>query len=308
MPRDLVGYGPNPPRARWPGDARVALSIVVNFEEGSEQSVTDGDPGAEAIGEIPYPMPPGIADLTNESIYEYGMRVGLWRVLDVLARHEVKATFFLCGQAMERAPDAARAVHQAGHELISHGYRWEEYFRMDRETERERIQLTIRAFERGVGQRPLGWYCRYGPSVNTRDLLVEEGGFLYDSDAYNDDLPYWVTVRGMQHLVVPYNLDVNDIRFWLGPAFVTGSQFDAYCRETLDWLYDEGASTPRIMSVGLHPRIIGRPGRIGGLDRFLGYARSRPGVWFATRGEIARIWREQFPPDGPLTPAWRAQG
>jgi len=308
MPRDLVGYGPNPPRVRWPNDARVALSIVVNFEEGSEQSVTDGDPQAEGLGEVQYPMPPGIPDLANESIYEYGMRVGIWRVLKVLAKHEAKATFFMCAQAMERYPEAARAAHQAGHELISHGYRWEEYFRMSREQEQERIQLTIRAFERVVGQRPLGWYCRYGPSVNTRELVVEEGGFLYDSDAYNDELPYWVEVQGTQHLVVPYNLDVNDIRFWLGPAFNTGSEFDAYCRETLDQLYEEGAELPRMMSVGLHPRIIGRPGRIGGLDRFLAYARSRPGVWLATREQIARVWREQFPPSGRLGAAWGARG
>ncbi len=305
MPRDLIGYGPNPPRVHWPDDARVALSVVVNFEEGSEQSVTDGDPRAESIGEIPYPMPPGIADLTTESLYEYGMRVGLWRVLDVLARHDVRATFFMCGQAMERSPEAARAVQSAGHEMISHGYRWEEYFRMSREAERERIQQTIRAFEEVVGQRPLGWYCRYGPSINTRELVVEEGGFAYDSDAYNDDLPYYVAVGAKQHLVVPYNLDVNDIRFWLGPGFVSGSEFDHYCRETLDWLYDEGAHTPRIMSVGLHPRIIGRPGRIGGLDRFLAYARSRPGVWFAKRQEIAQTWLDQFPPSAVLAAAER---
>jgi peptidoglycan/xylan/chitin deacetylase (PgdA/CDA1 family) len=294
--RDFVGYGPHPPRVRWPNDARVALSIVVNFEEGSERSVTDGDDQAETIGEIPYVMPPGTPDLANESVYEYGMRVGIWRVLEVLARHQAPATFFICGQAMERSPEAARAVHAAGHEMISHGYRWEEYFRMDREEERERIALTIRAFENVIGERPLGWYCRYGPSVNTRELVVEEGGFLYDSDAYNDDLPYYVSVGGKQHLVVPYNLDVNDIRFWLGPAFIGGGQFADYCRETLDMLCEEGERTPRMMSVGVHPRIIGRPGRIGGLDRFLAYARSLPGVWIARRIEIARVWQEQFSP------------
>jgi peptidoglycan/xylan/chitin deacetylase (PgdA/CDA1 family) len=295
--RDFAGYGDNPPCVRWPGGARVALSIVVNFEEGSEQSVTDGDGAAETIGELPYPMPPGIADLANESVYEYGLRVGIWRVLDVLARHRAPATFFACARALERSPEVGRAVQRAGHEIISHGYRWEEHFRMSRQEERDRIRRTVATFERILGERPLGWYCRYGPGPSTRELVVEEGGFVYDSDAYNDDLPYYVPVSGKQHLVVPYNLDVNDMQFWLGGRFVTGTDFERYCRETLDQLCAEGERTPRMMSVGLHPRIIGRPGRIGGLDNFLQYIASLPGVWIARRIEIARTWLEQFPPE-----------
>jgi peptidoglycan/xylan/chitin deacetylase (PgdA/CDA1 family) len=241
-------------------------------------------------------MPPGIADLANESVYEYGLRVGIWRVLDVLARHRAPATFFACARALERSPEVGRAVQRAGHEIISHGYRWEEHFRMSRQEERDRIRRTVATFERILGERPLGWYCRYGPGPSTRELVVEEGGFVYDSDAYNDDLPYYVPVSGKQHLVVPYNLDVNDMQFWLGGRFVTGTDFERYCRETLDQFYREGERTPRMMSLGLHPRIIGRPARIGGLDRFLEYATSLPGVWVARRIEIARTWLEQFPP------------
>lgn len=294
--RDFIGYGPNPPVVRWTNDARVALSVVVNFEEGSERSLADGDNTAEAIGEMAYPMPEGMPDLANESVYEYGMRVGIWRVLDVLQRHGVLATVFACAQAIERNETVALEVARAGHEIISHGDRWEEYFRMSREEEREKIERAIKTFDRVLGSRPLGWYCRYGPSVNTRELLVEEGGFVYDNDSYNDDLPYYVRVGEKQHLVLPYNLDVNDMQFWLGGRFVSGTDFYEYARESLDTLYEEGERVPRMMSIGIHPRIIGRPGRISGLDKFLTYAASLPGVWFARRMEIAQTWLEQFPP------------
>lgn len=292
--RDLVGYGQARPTGTWPNGARLAINVVVNYEEGSERSFAMGDPDQEAMTEWgSYPFPKDIRNLAMESMYEYGSRVGIWRILDALKDSHVPATFFACAVAFEQNPAVARIAVDDGHEICSHGYRWEEVFRLTEDEEREHIALAIRSFEKTCGKRPVGWYCRYGPSVRTRKLITEEGGFLYDSDAYNDDVPYFVTVAGQRRLVVPYTCDVNDIRFWNSPGLAQADDFFLYMRETFEVLYAEAASGPRMMSIGLHPRMIGRPGRIRSLKRFFDFAGQYGDVWFATREDIARAWLER---------------
>lgn len=289
--RDLVGYGRQRPTGAWPNGARLAVNVVVNYEEGSELSFAMGDETQETMTEWgSYPFPAGVRNLAMESMYEYGSRVGIWRVLDALEDARIRSTFFACAVAFEQNPEVARSVVAGGHEICSHGYRWEEVFRLSREEERDHIRLAVQSFEKSCGRRPVGWYCRYGPSVNTRQLLMDEGGFLYDCDAYNDDVPYFVEVGGKRQLVVPYTSDVNDIRFWNSPGLADADDFFRYMRETFDVLYAEAARGPRMMSIGLHPRMIGRPGRIRSLKWFFDYARQYGDVWFATREEIARAW------------------
>ncbi len=291
--RDLVGHGAQPPTIAWPGGARLAVSVVVNYEEGSEYCHAMGDTDQEAVTEFgAYAVAPEIRNLAMESMYEYGSRAGVWRVLRTLEETGVPSTFYACAVAFEQNPAVARAVVDGGHEVCSHGYRWEEVFRYSREEERERIRRAVESFKRTTGTRPVGWYCRFGPSVHTRELVVEEGGFLYDSDAYNDDVPYFVEVNGTRHLVVPYAGDINDFRFWTSPGFITAEHFFQYMRDSFDTLYAEAATHPKMMSVGLHARMIGRPGRIGALRRFIDYAKGHEGVWFATREQIARHWIE----------------
>lgn len=293
MDRDLVGYAGHPPLLRWPNGARLAVSICLNYEEGSERSKAMGDPDQELMTEWGnYPVPPEVRNLAMESMYEYGSRVGVWRILEIFRETQVKSTIYACAVACEQNPEFARAAVADGHEICSHGYRWEEVFRLTEEEERDHIRRAVAIFEKVCGRRPSGWYCRYGASVNTRRLLVEEGTFLYDSDSYNDDTPYFVNVNGSRHLVVPYTPDINDFRFWNSPGFVHAEDFFTYARESLDTLYAEAAKYPRMMSVGLHARIIGRPGRIRGLRRFIEYAKQFPDVWFATREEIAKAWIE----------------
>lgn len=289
--RDVVGYGANLPTKPFPNGARLAINIVVNYEEGSERTHALGDPDQESLTEWgAYPFPPEIRNLAMESMTEYGSRVGVWRLLNMFQATQVKTTFFACALAFELNPAVAKAAVAGGHEICSHGYRWEEVYRLSEKDEREHIRMAVESFKKTTGQRPVGWYCRYGPSVRTRRLVVEEGGFLYDSDAYNDDIPYFVQVAGKRHLVVPYTPDVNDIRFWLPPGFATGEDFLTYLKESFDVLYAESARTPRMMSIGLHPRIIGRPGRVNSMRRFIEYAKQFPDVWFASREEIARAW------------------
>ena len=298
--RDLVGYGASTPEGRWPNGARLAVSMVVNYEEGSERSHAMGDPDQESMTEFgSYAFPAGVRNLAMESMYEYGSRVGVWRILDSLREAKVPATFFACAVAFEQNPEVARAVVAQAHEVCSHGHRWEEVFRLGEEEEREHIRLAVESFERTCGKRPVGWYCRYGASVHTRRLLLEHGGFLYDSDAYNDDVPYFVEVGGKRQLVVPYTPDVNDFRFWNSPGLVQASDFEEYMRESFDVLYADSARGPKMMSIGLHPRIVGRAGRIGALKRFFAHARQHPDVWFATREEIARAWLAR---EGTLAP------
>ncbi len=298
MDRDFVGYGEHPPHVEWPGKARVALSMVVNYEEGSEYSFAFGDRLQEGYKEYPKTLPEGVRDFANESTYEYGSRAGFWRILRIFKKHEAPATFYACALALERNPSAAQAITAHGHEVCCHGYRWEEVFRKSEEEERADMQKAVASLRETTGERPVGWYSRYSPSVHTRRLLMEEGGFTYDSDSYSDDLPYYVQVDGKPFLILPYTLETNDIRFWAGGGFSTADDFLAYMRDALDTLWEEGAETPKMMSVGLHMRIIGRPGRAQALDKFLAYARAKGDVWITRRVDIAKAWTAQHPPPG----------
>lgn len=291
--RNFVGHGRQPPRAPWPGGARIAVSLVLNYEEGSEQAIGDGDPRGEALGEAARDPQPGERDLAMESMFEYGSRAGVWRLLRAFDERRVPATIFATAVAVERNPELAAYLASAGHEVCCHGYRWEDVSRLGEAVEREHIARAVASLTRTIGRRPLGWYCRYGPSVHTRRLVVAEGGFEYDSDSYADDLPYFVDVGGRPWCVVPYSLETNDMKFWRG-GFGTAAHFFDYLKDTFDCLYREGATTPRMMSVGLHCRIAGRPGRAVGLERFIDHAAAQPGVWFARRIDIARAWRSAF--------------
>lgn len=294
--RDLVGYGRRPPKVVWPNGASVALSICVNYEEGSEPSHPDGDGRNAGFAEIPYPMDSAVRDLTAESGYEFGSRAGIWRIADVLDSIDLRATFLACAVAIERNPEVGHYIRERGHEACFHGWRWEEVFRLTREEEREHLLAGIASLERTCGHRPVGCYLRATPSAHTRDLLVEEGGFLYDSDDYSDELPFWVEAAGRPHLVVPYTLDANDARFATPNGFRTADDFATYLIDAFEALWREGATRPGIMNVGLHCRLVGRPGRIDGLRRFLDHVRGREGVWVARRADIARHWIERHPP------------
>jgi len=287
--RDFRGYGERPPDVRWPGEARVAVSFVVNFEEGAELSVSDGDErneGAyEAVEEIV-----GSPDLCQDSHFEYGTRAGWRRVAAALAEHGAEATLNACGRAVERSPWLAREAASLGHEVSCHGWRWERHAGMSEAAERRAIALTVEAIRAATGVAPVGWHTRSAPSLNTRRLLKQHGGFLYDSDDYSDDLPFFVEVEGERRLVLPYAFDTNDMNFFRTPRFVTGQDFADYVIAAFDRLWREGASAPRMLSVGLHLRMIGRPARIGGLETILAHMRQRGGVWMARRDAIARHW------------------
>jgi len=293
-PRDLVGHGQHPPDPRWPGGARVALSFVLNYEEGGEHTPLEGDPASEAFLHEVIGAPPtvGRRNLNTESMFEYGSRVGFWRVHRLFTAHGLPVTVYAVGQALERNPAAARAMVDAGWEVASHGWRWIDYLELPEEVERQHLRRAIAAIEGACGVRPVGWYTGR-VSDNTRRLVVEEGGFLYDSDSYADELPYWLDVGGSSHLVIPYTLDANDFKFLLPNGFVTADDFTAYLVDSLEVLREEGG---RMMSVGLHCRIVGHPGRARGLERFLEHVRSCGDVWVATRAEIARHWRATHPP------------
>ena len=291
--RDYVGYGRRPPRVVWPNEAKVAVNIVVNYEEGSEYSMAAGDGRNEGLAEINYTMDPQYRDLCAESVYEYGSRAGIWRLMRVFDEYDVKSTFFACAVALERNPEVAQWLRESGHEPCSHGWRWEEHWLLDRETERQHIRWAIDSIEKSCGERPLGWYCRYGASVNTRELVVEEGGFVYDADAYNDDLPYFVEVKGNRHLVVPYSLTYNDGRYVLPQGYASPTDFFDHCKRALDELRREGAAGyPKMMSIGLHSRWAGQAARTSGLREFIEHALAKGDVWFARRIDIARWWLE----------------
>jgi len=297
LARDFVGYGERPPHPRWPNGARLALNLAVNYEEGSEPSLPDGDRESETG--LTEGGSGGFTgrDLAAESMFEYGSRVGFWRVARLIAERGMPATIMGCGLALERNPEVCRAIREAGDRLdvCAHGWRWERHQTLTEDEERGRIARTVESIARTTGARPEGWYCRYGPSVNTRRLLVEEGGFLYDSDAYNDELPYWVEVAGRRHLVVPYGLVNNDAKFMRG-ALATAGQFFEALRDAFDVLYAEGRHLPKMMSVGLHLRVVGHPARAAGLERFLDHVARHEGVWVCRRGDIARHWHEHHQP------------
>jgi putative urate catabolism protein len=287
-PRDLVGYGQSPPDPQWPGGARIAVSFVLNYEEGGENTPLEGDPASEAFLHEVVGAPPtvGRRNLNTESMFEYGSRAGFWRVHRIFTAHGLPLTVYAVGQALERNPEAARAMVEAGWEVASHGWRWIDYAELPEDEERAHIRWAIAAIEDACGTRPVGWYTGR-VSESTRRLVVEEGGFLYDSDSYADELPYWVEVAGRDHLVIPYTLDANDFKFLLPNGFVTAGDFLEYLVDSFDRLREEGG---RMLSVGLHCRIVGRPGRAGALDRFLAHVRRHEDAWVTTRAEIARHW------------------
>jgi putative urate catabolism protein len=296
--RDMVGYGANPPDPKWPGSARLAVQIVMNYEEGSEYSIPDGDGFSEMyLTEVPgASLGPGKRDLIVESVYEYGSRAGFWRLMRIFAERKLPITVFGAALALERNPEAARAIRDAGYEVCSHGYRWVGFQDMSEAQEREEMRKAVASITQTIGERPYGWYCRYAPSENTRRLVVEEGGFLYDADAYNDDLPYWTKVSGKDHLVIPYTLDVNDMKFSVAPGFTSPSGYFEYMRDAFDVLYREGKTQPKMMSIGLHTRLAGRPGRAAALERFLDHVLVHDDVWICRRVDIARHWIANHPP------------
>ena len=294
-PRDMIGYGAEPPFADWPGDARVALQIVLNYEEGGENSVLHGDRASETfLSEIIGAQAFEMRHLSMESLYEYGSRAGFWRIMRELERRSIPVTVFGVSMAMERNPEAVAAMLAGGHEIACHGWRWISYQSMDEATERDHMRLAVDAVRRMTGSAPLGWYTGRD-SPNTRRLLVEHGGFLYDADSYADDLPYWVEVGATPHLVVPYTLDANDMRFATAQGFNSGKQFFQYLKDTFEVLYAEGETRPKMMSVGLHCRIAGRPGRFAALCRFLDHVQRHERVWVCRRVDIARHWIQRHP-------------
>ena len=297
-PRDLRGYGKDAPDPKWPGGARVAVQFVLNYEEGGENCVLHGDAASEAfLSEIPGAQPfQGARHMNMESIYEYGARVGFWRLLRMFDERRLPFTSFAVATALERNPEVAHAMLASGHEIATHGYKWIDYQWVAPEIEREHIRLAVDLHTRVCGERPLGFY-QGRMSPNTRRLMLEEGGFLYDADAYADELPYWVEgLGGRPHLVVPYTLDCNDMRFSTVAGFSQGEDFFDYCRDTFDQLWEEGAERPRMMSVGLHCRLVGRPARARALQRFLDHLEQHDRVWVARRVDIARHWMAVHPP------------
>jgi len=294
FPRDLVGYGGNPPHPHWPGEARIAVNWVINYEEGSEYNVHD-----DGFSEATLTESGGISDvkgrdLAAEGMFEYGSRVGFWRVLRLFKERGLPLTVFGCALALERNPAVAAAIREAGFDVCSHGWRWIKHYELPEDEERKHIRLAVESQTKTIGERPLGWYCRSGPSVNTRRLLVEEGGFLYDSDAYNDELPYWTRVNDRAHLVVPYSLTANDSKFGRG-GFFTATDYYTFVKDGFDVLYREGRTQPKMMSLGLHLRLSGHPSRAAGLERALDYMMSHAGVWFTRRIDIAKHWIATHP-------------
>jgi peptidoglycan/xylan/chitin deacetylase (PgdA/CDA1 family) len=293
MERDLAGYGKTPPHVTWPNDARIAISVVLNYEEGSERTPFYGDAVHERAGEMISDKPPEVRSLQIESQWEYGARAGVWRLLRLLDRYDIKATIFACGMALENNPEVGREIGAAGHDVCGHGYRWADQWQMDKASEQESIRRCVAAIERTTGRRPLGWFTRGGPSLNTREILAEEG-FLYDCDGLNDDLPCYASVNGKPWLVVPYAFDTNDGKYWRS-GWADGDQFLRYLKDSFDVLYAEGETYPRMLSIGLHTRVSGRPGRTMAVERIIQYAQGFPGVWFAGRDDIARWWLEHYP-------------
>ena len=291
-----MGYGASAPHPNWPNDARIALQFVLNYEEGAENSVLHGDKASETfLSEIIGAQAFNARHMSMESLYEYGSRAGFWRIMRIFQERGLKLTVFAVAMAMQRNPEAVAAMLEAGHEIASHGWRWISYQDMDVETEREHLQRAVEIIEDMTGAMPLGWYTGRD-SPNTRQLVVEHGGFLYDSDSYADDLPYWVKVNDSDHLVVPYTLDNNDMRFATMQGFNTGEQFFTYLKDSFDVLYREGEDSPKMMSVGLHCRLAGKPGRAAALMRFLDYVQGHEKVWICQRVEIARHWHEHHSP------------
>ncbi|CAI8720520.1 allantoinase PuuE [Kosakonia quasisacchari] len=294
-PRDMAGYAGKPPHARWPGGARIAVQFVLNFEEGGENHVLHGDSGSEQflsdiIGAASYPA----RHMSMDSLYEYGSRAGFWRIHQAFQQRGLPLTVFGVAMALARNPEIVAAIKAADYDVVSHGWRWIHYQDLDIQTERQHMQQAIEILQTLFGKKPLGWYTGRD-SPNTRKLVVEQGDFLYDSDYYGDDLPFWTTVEGKPHLIVPYTLDTNDMRFATAQGFNTAEQFYTYLKDSFDVLYEEGEYAPKMMSIGMHCRLLGRPGRFRALQRFLDYVQSHSDVWICRRQDIAEHWLKHHP-------------
>jgi allantoinase len=295
-PRDFVRYGRSPPQPGWPGDARIAVNFNLNVEAGGERSTLEGDSSSENIlSDTGYGSYEGARSLMVESSFEYGPRVGCWRLIRIFKKFDVRISVLAVVRGLQRAPELARAFVEEGHEIVSHGWRWIDYTKMDEGQERKHIALATEGLVALTGQAPIGWFGGR-PSINTRRLLVEQGGYLYDRDYLGDELPFWVEVGGRKHLIVPYSYETNDSGFDQNNGFSTADDFARYMIDCFDLMYEEGADAPKIMSVALHDRLIGRPARALGLIKFLDYARQRDRVWFCTGRDIAEHWRKEHPP------------
>jgi allantoinase len=294
--RDFIGYGADPPDPQWPGGARIAVNINLNFEGGGERSILEGDDASEgALNDIGQPALPGLRSPLVESVFEYGSRVGGWRLLRLFRRFGMKVCLLAVARAAERNPDLTRAFVEDGHEIVSHGYRWLDYLEIDEETEREHIRLGVAGIKRLTGEAPVGWF-NGRPSNNTRRLLIEHGGFLYDRDYLGDELPFWVKSGRRSHLIIPTSYETNDNRFDRNSGFRTADGFARYMIDCFDLMNKEGAEQPKMMAINLHDRLIGRPARAVGLIKFLEHARKHDKVWFCTGRDIAEHWRREHPP------------
>ena len=292
--RDMIGYGSNELKISWPNNARIAVQIVLNYEEGAENCVLNGDKYSEVfLSEIIGAKAVKGRHINMESLYEYGSRSGFWRLHKLFQEKKIPITIFGVGMALEKNPEVCKAIKKAGYEVASHGWRWIDYQNISKSEEKKHMKLAIKTIKKIFGTRPLGWYTgRCSP--NTRDLVFEEGGFLYDSDSYNDDLPYWETRNKKKQLIIPYTLDNNDMRFATNQGFNTGEHFFTYLKDSFDALYEEGKNNPKMMSVGLHCRLIGRPGRIQSLKKFLDYILNHKDVWICKRIDIANHWIKNY--------------
>ena len=294
-PRDFLGYGADPPRVRWPGNARIAINLNLNVEAGGERSILEGDSQSEnLLTDIGFPAYVGKRSPMVESAFEYGPRVGCWRLLRIFKRFDVKASILGVVRGLQMYPELARAFFAEGHEVVSHGWRWIDYHTMNEKEEREHIRLAVEGIKKLIGEPPVGWF-NGRPSINTRRLLVEHGGFLYDRDYLGDELPFWVRHGRCDHLVIPFSFETNDNRFDQNNGFSTADDFATYLTDCFNLLYEEGAETPKVMSISLHDRLIGRPAKAVGLIKFLDHARKRDRVWFCTGGDIAEHWRRMHP-------------
>src|SRR5210317_813786 len=292
--RNLIGYGSNLPKVDWPNKARIAVQIVLNYEEGAENCVLNGDKNSEVfLSEIIGAQPIKGRHMNMESLYEYGSRVGFWRLHNLFQEKKIPITIFGVGMALEKNPEICKAIIEADYEVASHGWRWIDYQNIKKSEEKKHMQLAIKAHTKIFGKRPDGWYTgRCSP--NTRDLVMEDGGFLYDSDSYSDDLPFWESRNKKKQLIIPYTLDNNDMRFATNQGFNTGDHFYSYLKDSFDALYEEGRTNPKMMSVGLHCRIIGKPGRIQSLKKFLDYILKHEDIWICKRVDIAKHWIKNY--------------
>ncbi len=293
-PRDMIGYGSKEPRVTWPNNAKLALQIVLNYEEGAENNILHGDKNSETfLSEIIGAKAIKGRHINMESMYEYGSRRGFWRIHKLFQEKKIPVTIFGVAMALERNPEVCNAIKNGNYEIACHGWRWIDYQNVKKSVEKKDMKLAIKTIKKIFGERPLGWYTgRCSP--NTRDLVFEDGGFLYDSDSYSDDLPYWEYKKNKKQLIIPYTLDNNDMRFATNQGFNSGDQFYTYLKDSFDALYDEGKTNPKMMSVGLHCRLIGRPGRFQALKKFIDYVLKFDDVWICKRVDIAKHWIKNY--------------